>query len=282
MTRLVDLLDGRRSAYEVFGDADGAPVLLLHGFSDSRLTGTLLDGPARECGVRLVVPDRPGHGLSSGQLTSFEDAARWMVAFADAVGLGEFPLVAVSGGAPFALAAGRYAPERLTQVVVLSGLGPPELGTEGMPARQRAAIAVAARAPAAAARGLAGIAWLANLSPATFLRLVASASSAPDARAARSPSSGQTIVRPFVEAYHQGPRGVAAELRLLLRPWSFEPEDVESAVHFEHGADDATVPPSVPRTLAARMPRATVSIRKGAGHFTLVPSHGSEILRALV
>lgn len=282
MTIVVDLPDGRRAAYELYGDAAGAPALLLHGFSDSRLTGAVFDAAAREVGVRLVVPDRPGHGRSTGRLGSFEDAARWTAALADVLGLGRFTLLAVSGGAPFALATGRFAPERLERVIVISGLGPPELGAAGMPARQRMAITAAARAPDAAAMGLAGIARLASASPTLFLRLVGSASSAADARAAQSPSSVDTMVRPFVEAYRQGPGGVAAELGLLLRPWSFTPEDVAAAVHFEHGADDVTVPPTVPRALSARIPGATASIRAGVGHFTLVPRHASDILRLVV
>lgn len=279
---LVDLPDRRQVAYETYGDDEGEPAVLLHGFSDSRLTGGAFDAAARDLGVRLVVPDRPGHGLSTGRLVSFEDAARWTTTFAGVLGLGRFPLLAVSGGAPFALATARFAPQRLERVIVVSGLGPPELGTAGMRAGQRAAIAAASRAPAAAAGVLAGIARLATISPALFLWMVGSASSSTDARAAKEPSSAATMARPFVEAYHQGPGGVAAELRLVLRPWSFQPEDVDVAVHFEHGADDATVPPSVPRVLAARIPGATTSIRAGVGHFTLVPSYATEILQAVV
>lgn len=282
MTTLVDLADGRRAAYEVFGDEAGAPVVLLHGFSDSRLTGAVFDGAAREAGVRLVVPDRPGHGLSSGRLRSFEDAARWLAAFGDAVGLERLHLLAVSGGGPFALAAGRFAPERLARVVVVSGLGPPELGTRGMPVGQRLAIAVAARMPVGGSRLLAFIARLARASPGLYLRLVGSASSPTDAAAARRPGSVETMVSPFVEAYRQGPDGVAGELRLLLRPWSFRPEDVGASVRFEHGADDRTVPVDVARALAARVPAAELCIREGVGHFTLVPRHAVEILRAVV
>ena len=282
MTRVVDLRDGRRAAYEVVGDPEGVPAVLLHGLSDSRLTGAVFEGAARKLGVRLLVPDRPGHGLSSGRLASFEDAAGWTAAFGEALGLDEFPLLAISGGSPFALATGRFAPRRLSRIVIVSGLGPPELGTEGMAAVQRAALSAAARAPAAAAGGLAVIARLANVCPRLFLRMVGTASSATDARIAQHPSSVATMVRPFVEAHRQGPGGVAAELRLLLRPWSFRPEDVDVAVAFEHGADDITVPPTVPRALAARIPGATLSIRKGVGHFTLVPSYAEAILRSMV
>jgi hypothetical protein len=58
-------VDGRRLAYATYGDPDGRPVLVHHGSPGSRLVGQLLDGAARERGLRLVAPDRPGFGRST-------------------------------------------------------------------------------------------------------------------------------------------------------------------------------------------------------------------------
>jgi pimeloyl-ACP methyl ester carboxylesterase len=276
------LRDGNRVAYEVYGVEDGRPVVLLHGFSDSRLTGRAFDAAARRTGTRLIVPDRPGIGLSTGRLASLADAARWLDDLADGLGLRRVPVVAISGGGPFALACARFAPARVERAVVVSGLGPPELGYGGMPRGQRLSIATARRSPALASLVLGGVAAVGRVSPPLFLRLVGSTSSTTDADAVRDRASVETIVRPFVEAYRQGTRGVRQELRLLFSPWGFAPGEVRVPVRFEHGADDATVPPSAARALADAVPDAVLSIREGVGHFTIVPRHADDLLLAAV
>jgi len=278
----LQLPDGRRVGYETFGVPDGVPVVLLHGFSDSRLTGGVFHSAARRAGVRLLAPDRPGIGVSTGRLPSLEAAAAWLAGFLDGLGLERVPLLAVSGGGPFALACARFAPERVERAVIVAGLGPPEMGSEGMPRGQRLGIAVARRAPQPAALVLAGVALLGRIAPHAFLRLVRSHSSETDAEAIRSGPSEDTIVRPFVEAYRQGPRGVANELRLLLRPWGFRPEEIGVPVRFEHGERDATVPPAAARALAARVPGAELELRRDAGHFSLAPRHADELLASAI
>lgn len=54
--------DGSVIAVEVAGEQGGTPVLLCHGLADSRLSVHLFTQAARELGLRLVAPDRPGIG----------------------------------------------------------------------------------------------------------------------------------------------------------------------------------------------------------------------------
>lgn len=278
----LELPDGRQVGYAAHGAAGGAPLLLMHGFSDSRLTGAVFAAAAERTGTRLLVPDRPGTGLSTGRLRSFADFAGWLAAVADALGLERFPVAGISGGGPFALAAARHLPERVRSVLVVSGLGPPELGLDGMPRGQRFGIRVARRSPALAAAAMGAVAALARRRPARFLALVRLNASAEDARALRQADPAASIVRPFLEAYRQGVGGVRADLALVLRPWGFRPEEIAVSVRLEHGAEDATVPPAAARALAARIPGAELSIRDGVGHFSLAPRHADELLRRAV
>jgi hypothetical protein len=59
------LPDGRTLAYATCGPTDGTPVVAHHGTPGSRLFADLLADAARDAGVRLLVPDRPGFGRSS-------------------------------------------------------------------------------------------------------------------------------------------------------------------------------------------------------------------------
>src|SRR5260370_40765847 len=54
--------DGSVIAVEVAGEQGAAPVLLCHGLADSRLSVHLFTQAAREPGLRIMVPDRPGVG----------------------------------------------------------------------------------------------------------------------------------------------------------------------------------------------------------------------------
>ena len=56
--------DGRRLSFARYGDPHGRPLFYFHGMPGSRLEGAVIDDPAREKGIRVVAPDRPGMGWS--------------------------------------------------------------------------------------------------------------------------------------------------------------------------------------------------------------------------
>jgi pimeloyl-ACP methyl ester carboxylesterase len=61
--RTVLLPNGVRLAYVELGDANGIPVLLLHGFTDSARSWSLI-APHLAADFRLIAPDLRGHGDS--------------------------------------------------------------------------------------------------------------------------------------------------------------------------------------------------------------------------
>jgi pimeloyl-ACP methyl ester carboxylesterase len=60
LARIMRLPDGRRIGYAEFGDAKGLPVLAIHGTPGSRYMFALTDQAARERGLRIIAPERPG------------------------------------------------------------------------------------------------------------------------------------------------------------------------------------------------------------------------------
>ncbi len=72
VAHIIELEDGRELAFAELGDSDGTPVLGFHGTPGSRSQMALLDEPAREAGIRLIAPDRPGYGASG--LRNFQAA----------------------------------------------------------------------------------------------------------------------------------------------------------------------------------------------------------------
>ena len=63
LKRTAVLPNGIRLAYVEMGDANGTPILLLHGFTDSARSWSLI-APYLATGFRLVAPDLRGHGHS--------------------------------------------------------------------------------------------------------------------------------------------------------------------------------------------------------------------------
>src|SRR5688572_6695284 len=121
----VSLPDGRKLGYGDYGDPQGEPVFFFHGWPSSRFHGKLLHEGARERGLRVIAPDRPGIGLSDplpgrGFGTWPGDVA----GLADALGFGTFRLFGISGGCPYTLATAAALPERVRAAAVLCGAPP--------------------------------------------------------------------------------------------------------------------------------------------------------------
>lgn len=110
--------DGRRLAYVESGE--GQPLFLLHGYTDSSRSWSLI--APHLAGFRLLMPDLPGHGLSTAMpRPSVEAFADDIVRLADALGIAQFAVTGHSMGAitAFALAA-RYG-RRVTAVASICG-----------------------------------------------------------------------------------------------------------------------------------------------------------------
>jgi pimeloyl-ACP methyl ester carboxylesterase len=117
---------GRAIRYVVFGARDLKRVVFYsHGFPASRVEAGLAHTAARERGITVVALDRPGFGGSAwyGE-RSFQDWADDVVTVANHLGVERFGVLGVSGGTPTAVAAAGALSERVTKLVIVSGMGP--------------------------------------------------------------------------------------------------------------------------------------------------------------
>jgi pimeloyl-ACP methyl ester carboxylesterase len=148
----IALHDGRRLGYAEYGDPVGTPVLHFHGTPDSRLEGCLpgVDELAARLGVRLILPDRPGLGLSDYQPNRrILDWPQDVLQLADALHLERFAVLGLSGGGPYVSACAHQIPERLLRAGIISGVGPLDApGTlQGMTTSDGKAVALGGKAP---------------------------------------------------------------------------------------------------------------------------------------
>ncbi len=271
------LPDGRTVAYATYGDPAGRPVLYLHGGLSGRLDAAVLDGPAQAVGVRILAPDRPGIGGSDRSAApDVATVAADVPAFAHALGVDRFALLAWSGGAPYAMATLAAGPGRVGAAALVGAMAPLDVarrtGEFGLLA-DRVLFALAERAPWAMAAALSAARRL----PDAALRF-ALASDVDPAERDLVRDLDLTFLR---AAFAGGVAGTVDDYRRLGTDWGFRLADVRAPVTLWQGTADRLVPPSHARALAELLPAAQVRKVPGAGHF-LLHHHAQTVLASLI
>lgn len=280
------LPDGRQLAYVVYGAEGGRPLLYCHGFPASRLEGRMMADAARALDIRLIVPDRPGYGLSDFRhADSLGDWAEDLKFCADALGLGRFPLLGVSGGGPYALAAAERLGDRIAVLGLVCALGPvyePSV-LHAMQWPARVGFVLAQRRPALLPLVYGGLsASLLRRYPALVEKLLTVSSPASDREVLTTGGLGQALRDWVQEALRQGPRAALQDFRRYALPWLVDWQRLRRPVLLWHGTADATVPLRHSQRLAELLPHAHLRVLPGEGHFSLPVHHAKAILRELM
>lgn len=275
---------GRTIGYAEFGDPAGFPLVLLHGFGDSRLTRHPDDARTAQLGVRLVTIDAPGIGLSDPvRVRTQPAAAERVLPVLDGLGIDRFAVLGWSAGGPRALAVAHRWPERVTAVGIAAGFGPLDR------AEFQACVTKEMRQGTAMLRVLP---WMARAFASPLARDLAKDpragfdkhfgkdTSPADRSLLADPALAGVFFRGAQESARQGSAGLTQEMLLLGRPWGFRPEDVTVPVRLWYGTDDRIVSPETGRLLAALLPSAELTEFPGEGHMALF-AHWPELLRAL-
>lgn len=117
--RVVRMADGRPLAVVDTGGS-GPAVLLLHGYTDSSRSFSLLDPWLG--GYRLIIPDLPGHGGSGiGAGLGIDDLADDIAALIRVLRLPPLTIIGHSMGAMIGMVLAARLPETVTALVTISG-----------------------------------------------------------------------------------------------------------------------------------------------------------------
>ncbi len=277
---------GRRLSYAEFGAPNGAAVFWLHGTPGGRrqipIEARMF---AEENDVRLIGIDRPGIGTSTPHL--YENVLDWtgdLEMLVDNLGIDTFRVIGLSGGGPYALAAGVALPHRVHGVGVLGGVAPtigPDAIHGGLVriAPYAAPIVKATRIPLSFA--LAAV--IRAVKPLAGLGL--------DGYAAVQPRGDKELLgRPefkamFLDDLINGARfqvgAPLADIILFTRHWGFDAADVKVPVRWWHGDADHIIPFAHGVHMAQRIPDAVFATIDGESHLGGLGA-ATEVLQTLM
>ena len=269
---LLSMRDGRKLEVREYGDPAGQPALFFHGLIGSHHQASYIDAQARRHGLRIIAPNRPGVGRSDFIARRIAlDAVPDVEDVAEALGLGEFSVIGISGGTPYALAALYRLADRVRTATIISGMGPTRLpgGLTGMDRRRRLILELGSRSPHLAWRAFEAEGRRFRADPERLLDRLVATWSAPD----RKLFGRRDVFERFLLDLHSvftegcGATTLAHELALYRNygvPLGGLPE--RTRVVLWQGLADTIVPPSMAWAMARAIPNCEAHFVPG-GHF---------------
>lgn len=274
------LKDGRNLGFAEYGDPNGKPLFAFHGWPSSRLHALRIDKAARKLGVRVISMDRPGYGISDYKddrtLLEFPDD---VIELADHLRVKRFAIMGVSGGGPYAAVCAYKIPERITKAGIVVGLAPTNI--KGI---------------------LDGVSWINKFGWANYHRfpLLADLSaflgwfevkvlpinissffvSKPDKQMSDS-HFRQMSRESRQEAFRQGFKGAALDLKLYSNDWKFDLKKIKVPVYLWYGDKDESVSLNMGKYYAEQIPNSKLAIYPKEGHYCQI-THAVEILKVLI
>ena len=285
---VVQLSDGAVVAFEEYGDPTGTPVLFCHGWPSSRTMAQLADQPARAIGIRIISPDRPGISGSSLQLDrKLSDWPRVVEQLVNDLEIGEFRILAISGGAPYAYSTAVAMPERVRAIAIVGGAIPfAELKDfKGLLPLYRWMLAFYRTRPQLL-RQFFRLArpFLAFRAPIRFrpLLLKMLLLRPCDAASLRDDAAFEAIFESQRRAWRGSAEGVMIDAQIYAQPWGFAIEDVHVPVRLWHGIQDRAFAVQLAEEIANRFPNCKARFIQDEGHYSLPIRHIRDILEDLI
>ena len=285
---LVRLENGAVIAFEQYGDASGVPVIFCHGWPSSRTMARLTAEAARDLGIRIISPDRPGISGSSLQPNrKLSDWPQVVERLANHLGIEKFRLLAISGGAPYAYATARAMPERVRAIAIISGAVPivDLVDRQGLLRLYRWMLALYQRSPRLLRRLFLMAQPILSLRPPVRLRplvLKMLMLQTCDEESLRDSAAFEAVFESQRRAWRESAEGVMIDAQIYAQPWGFPIEEVRVPVRLWHGKQDRAFSVRLAEDIANRLPNCEARFVDGAGHYSLPIRYMRQILQDLI
>jgi pimeloyl-ACP methyl ester carboxylesterase len=205
----------------------------------------------------------------------------------DDLGLGDFRILAISGGAPYAYATAVAMPERVRAIAVVGGVIPfAELkDCKGLLPLYRWMLTFYRNRPQLL-RQMFRLAqpFLAFRAPIRLrpLLLKMLLLRPCDAASLRDDAAFEAIFESQRRAWRGSAEGVMIDAQIYAQPWGFTIEDVYVPVRLWHGIEDRAFAVRLAEEIANRFPNCKARFIQGEGHYSLPIRHMHEILEDLI
>ena len=284
----VQLPEGAVVAFQEYGVPNGVPVLFCHGWPSSCTMARLTDEPARDLGIRIISLDRPGISGSSLQPDrKLSDWPRVVERIVEHLGVREFRILAISGGAPYAYATAVAMPQRVQAIAIVGGAPPMAelVDGEGLLPLYRWMLALYRTRPRLLRRLFHLVRPVLSLRPPVRFRpllLKMLMLRQCDAESLRDAAAFEAIFESQRRAWRSSAEGVMADAQIYAQPWGFAIEDVRVPVRLWHGKEDRAFSVHLAEQVAKRLPNCKARFVDDAGHYSLPIRHMREILKDLI
>lgn len=287
-SQILALAQDTTAGFAEYGVPDGRPVLALHGAPACRLMFSVADAAAKQHGLRLIAPDRPGYGLTPpNDRVSLPERTEWLLSFLDALKLDRIAVLGVSGGSPYAVSLAALCPERVSALALVSPMGPVADYAESADCKldplsflhDRFFMHMPYRTWVTHPLSDVG-AWMYRHGPDFFNGLLPKLAASPDAGILSQRHVSEVMRTMTLEAFRQGGGGGTADLEIYSKPWKVKFADVKAPAVIWQGTDDHVVPPQAARWLARQLPDCKLHSLEGAGHFWVF-EHVDEVVASL-
>ena len=280
----IKMIDGSIVGYAEYGDLNGKPVIHFHGTPSSRFEADNpdLDVIAERLHIRYIIPDRPGHGLSSWKPYTITNYPDIVARIADKLNLDRFAVIGLSGGGRFVAACTWKIPLRLTNAVIVSGTAPFDLpgAKEALSKEDQQTYSMADKTPWLFRMFLWKFARGARRNPASILSMFDHAADSDKVLLTR-PGVKRAFVNMVNGAFEQGTRAVAYDWATIARPWGFSLREIKVPVHIWHGEADTLVPVKHSHILAEAIPDVITRFFPDEGHILIV-NHFEDLLNTVI
>ncbi len=262
---------GRRLSFAEYGAPRGPAIVWMHGTPGARRQIPFEARVyAEQQGLRIIGVDRPGIGSSTSHL--YPNLADWtadLEILLDTLGIDTCRLIGLSGGGPYALAAGALLPQRVHGLGVLGGVAP-TVGDDSVDggiiqlAVRLAPWLVLARVPLGIA--LTGAIRVVKPLAGPGLDLYAAVQPPGDKKLLSRPEFKAMFLDDLLNGSRFQTTAPLNDLVLFTRDWGFSLADVAVPVRWWHGDADHIVPLAHGQHVVGRLSDATLSVIDGESH----------------
>lgn len=277
----ITLADGRTLCYREYGAPDGFPVIFMHTAPASRQQMHSDTELSTKLGIRLIVPDRPGFGLSTPKpdrkILDWCDDIKQLLKH---TGINEFGVIGYGSGTPYALAVAATYPDAVKHISILSAVLPDYSlrDLRGLDIIPRMIYITARNIPSVLVQMVKQSAKFIKKDMNKYIVVMKNYQSELDQQLLSDPAVMLNLKIVLLDATSLNGRHYAQDILLQVRNWEFDLAKIETPVRIWHGEHNNQNPIKFAINLSQLLPKCELIRLRDAGHFLIYSKYWKQAL----